>query len=197
MASVTVTAKAPYSGAMTKTFLIRHRYYVADGATGAGTGWGAETSLKNALDLAIDKDEIWMKADECALTEAITCSKAVLIRGGFAGTEVSANARTTASRTVFDGGRTLQNMFQASLGAGELILDGIEFAREAWGAQVLRRREPVAHELRLHGQRQRCAERLSGRCALCHRFAEDGDNSSDELRIQGECVSHRKLHVWD
>ena len=134
MASVTVTAKAPYSGAMTKTFLIRHRYYVADGATGVGTGWGAETSLKNALDLAIDKDEIWMKADECALTEAITCSKAVLIRGGFAGTEVSANARTTASRTVFDGGRTLQNMFQASLGAGELILDGIEFARAKHGA---------------------------------------------------------------
>ena len=120
--SLSVTMKALALGAAMVGFACGAQaatWYVTPEALddGAGTSWGAPISLAGAINNATggtaetEGDEILLKAGDYTLTAAISTSKALTIRGGFAGTEVSANARTTASRTVFDGGRTLQNMF--------------------------------------------------------------------------------------
>ena len=80
-------------------------YYVSAGATGAGSSWADATGdLRAALALATAGDEVWVSAGTYAPTACSPCTPqeralafelapGVLLRGGFAGTEASADDR--------------------------------------------------------------------------------------------------------
>lgn len=85
------------------------RIFVAPGASGSGTSWDDAASLSTALAQHLTvPGEIWMRTGEYALSPD-TVLKAespfpLTIRGGFAGTETSADERPTSGQTILTGG---------------------------------------------------------------------------------------------
>jgi hypothetical protein len=69
-------------------------YVDAEKKSGDGSSWiQAQQTIQEAVDLAQESDQIWVKAGMYYLTSTITITKRVAIYGGFAGTETQLNQR--------------------------------------------------------------------------------------------------------
>lgn len=85
------------------------RIFVAPKASGRGTSWDDAASLSMALALKLTAPcEIWMRTGEYALSASpvlVAESRFPLtVRGGFAGTETSADERPSSGQTILTGG---------------------------------------------------------------------------------------------
>ena len=69
-------------------------FYAAPDGAGTGTSWADAADLKTAYDAAAQADggEVWLKGGKHVLTETVVLASNVVVRGGFAGTETSADA---------------------------------------------------------------------------------------------------------
>ena len=106
-------------------------YVVPGGAgTGDGSSWtNAEDSIQDAVDAATSGDELWvaMGTYTATLDPIVTMKEGVAIYGGFAGTEITRNARDWQSNlTSIDG----QNTRRCVNGANNATLDG--FYNHQW-----------------------------------------------------------------
>ena len=115
--SLAVTVKALALGAAMVGFAYGAQaatWYVTPNALddGAGTSWAAPISLAGAINTATggtaetEGDEILLKAGDYTLTAAISTSKALTIRGGYAGEGTTLDA--TNPYSVLSGGQALE-----------------------------------------------------------------------------------------
>ena len=85
------------------------RIFVAPGAFGLGTSWDDAASLSTALAQHLTvPGEIWMRTGEYALSptavHVVESQFPLTIRGGFVGTETSADERPASGQTILTGG---------------------------------------------------------------------------------------------
>ena len=85
------------------------RIFVAPGASGLGTSWDDAASLSTALAQHLTvPGEIWMRTGEYALSptavHVVESQFPRTIRGGFVGTETSADERPASGQTILTGG---------------------------------------------------------------------------------------------
>ena len=103
---------------------------------GSGERWDDTCSFAQAMRLATDGDEIWIKAGSYAITSALVCTNAhaIAIRGGFAGTESSADARTGGARSRFVGNDSAAiPLYFLSVPAGTVVVEDVEVERTKYG----------------------------------------------------------------
>ena len=97
-------------------------FYVSPNGTGDGSSWAdASPSLATAYAAAAAAGggEVWMKAGTYVLTEAIPLKSGVAVRGGFAGTETSADAADpAANQTIVSGDVDGNNKWTVVGGSG-------------------------------------------------------------------------------
>ena len=112
--------------------------YVAPDGAGDGSSWGAAAGLATALGSAQAGDELWLKAGTYAPQDQLAATVALTIRGGFAGTEASADERTGTACAVIDGemayptgtaSGVVKGLFKVTAASGTLTLDRIEITR--------------------------------------------------------------------
>ena len=112
-------------------------YVTPDGA-GDGSSWGAAAGLASALGSAQAGDELWLKVGTYAPQAQLATDKALTIRGGFVGTEASADARTGTACAVIDGEMAyptslasgqITGLFKVTAASGTVTLDRIEITR--------------------------------------------------------------------
>lgn len=110
-----------------------YRVTTAGAGTKDGSSWENAAALAEIWPTLADGDELWLKAETYALTAALATDKQVTIRGGFAGGETSAEARTGTALTVFDGAKTYPNvaegnsaLLEFSATSGKITLDRLE-----------------------------------------------------------------------
>ena len=117
-------------------------FYVVPGGAGTGDGssWtNAEDSIQDAVDAATNGDELWVAAGTYTATTdpVVTMKEGVAIYGGFAGTEITRNARDWESNlTSIDG----QSTRRCVNGANNATLDGFTITRgysAAYGGGML------------------------------------------------------------
>ena len=139
-ATATVTGKAGgiYEGmTASRTFRIYSVYHVTAfslATEGDGLSWASPMSLTNALAVAstrTGKSEVWLALDKvegAALTVTNT-APLLAIRGGFAGTERSADERPAGTLTVLDGTHAVDCLLRivSTNAAAELELDRLQF----------------------------------------------------------------------
>jgi hypothetical protein len=115
--------------ASTTTVLVWTIWYVDDQMAGSGDGrsWeGAFKTLQEALDAAVDGDEIWVKASNYGLSQALRVDHAVVIYGGFAGDETRRDQRNWhIFTTTLDG----QGQTACVTVSGSATIDGFVFTR--------------------------------------------------------------------
>ena len=113
----------------------------ADGAGSQdGGSWENAKSLASAWTVIQDGDELWLKAETHALTATLATDRQVTIRGGFAGTETSADERTGTDCTVFDGAKKYPaaatgaaGLLEFTAAAGKVTLDRIKVSQSYAG----------------------------------------------------------------
>ena len=95
-------------------------FYAAPDGVGAGASWADAADLKAAYTAAAAAGgEVWMKAGTYILEEAIPLKSGVAVRGGFAGTEVSADeADPAANQTIVSGDVNGNNKWNVVGGSG-------------------------------------------------------------------------------
>lgn len=100
--------------------------FVAPDATGDGTSWESPTTFESAMAMGASQEvEVWMKegvytktADSATYTIPATCS--VAVRGGFAGTETSADERAAGTYSTIDGADAYKTFIVNNTGALEI-----------------------------------------------------------------------------
>ena len=110
-ASVTLTGKAgtPYAGQIdTRYFRIVQAYRVAPGAAAGGEGtWDSPMTFAEAWSAAAaNGGEVWLRKGTHALSSSsaeASLAGAVAVRGGFDGTEVTSDDRTSQDVSTIDG----------------------------------------------------------------------------------------------
>ena len=132
--------------------------HVAPDGTGDGSSWAnAAGSLvaayADAADFAesgCDSGEVWMKAGTYVLTEAIPLMSGVAVRGGFAGTETSADAADpAANQTIVSGDVSGNNKWYVVGGSG---LSGTPM----WQNGVFTEPNPDGRDDYWHGNNSSC-----------------------------------------
>ena len=109
--------------------------YVKAGATGTGDGssWGdAFTDLESALAaVSAAKSEVWIAGDlaPSAAPTPVYIENDVVVRGGFAGTESSADERTEGSRTLIDGADAYDLLVVSLKADVDVAFERIDFKR--------------------------------------------------------------------
>ena len=109
--------------------------YVKAGATGTGDGssWGdAFTDLESALAaVSAAKSEVWIAGDlaPSAAPTPVYIENDVVVRGGFAGTESSADERTESSRTLIDGADAYDLLVVSLKADVDVAFERIDFKR--------------------------------------------------------------------
>lgn len=114
-------------------------YRVAPDGAGSGGSWDSPAGLGAALAAAQEGDEVWLKTGTYAPQAQLSVTAAITIRGGFAGTEASADARTGMACSVIDGeaaypaapliSGTAVGLLKVSASSGTVTLDRIEITR--------------------------------------------------------------------
>lgn len=127
-----VTGLGDYAGHTAhRTFDVAKVYYASyDGDDAAdGTSWATATSVSNAL-LIAEADsfrEIWLKAGTYMLTAGYSTTKAIAVRGGFAGDDANLSRLADDPRSVFDGHDAIGTCF--SVGQVKTAMPMVEFER--------------------------------------------------------------------
>ena len=132
--------------------------HVAPDGTGDGSSWAnAAGSLFAAYadaaafaESGCDSGEVWMKAGTYVLTEAIPLMSGVAVRGGFAGTETSADAADpAANQTIVSGDVSGNNKWYVVGGSG---LSGTPM----WQDGVFTEPNPDGRDDYWHGNNSTC-----------------------------------------
>lgn len=106
------------------------RWYVDVGkhASGDGKSWSrAFKTIQEAVDVAHDEDEIWVKKGRYLLDSTIDIRNAIRIYGGFAGTENSMEERDLSNNMTILDGQDLVRCLQIS--GDDARIDGFHFTR--------------------------------------------------------------------
>ena len=136
-ALLTVTGINGYAGNVSEiAFKIYLRYFVDNGAApgGDGTSWASAMSVATAFETlanASGYNEIWMKQGTVSQPAfVVTNNGALVIRGGFAGTETTLDQRQPGALTTFDGEKTSSILLSINNTTdGDVVLDRIKFCR--------------------------------------------------------------------
>lgn len=122
-------------------FAITGIFRVAPEAQGTGDGmsWENATTFTNAFKLTAQLGGvIWMKEGTYANvseSSAIVVSNAVMVHGGFVGTEKAASERIASKMSTIDGGRARDYLvWFENLEGNEVSFDRIVFTRAKWRA---------------------------------------------------------------
>jgi len=126
-------------------------WYVDPAKTGDGTSWKtAYASIQQAVDAALDGEQVWVKAGVYALTSEIIVDKPVSIYGGFSGKEKRLAGRNWKQRpTTLDGQGTTRCMFLNHEG---ILINGLIFISGSMSEGLLKIRRGGAIHAALKAQ---------------------------------------------
>ena len=137
IATVTITGNNGYAGKSIELFFkITSRIYAKPSVAseGDGTSWANAMSAAKAFETlahASGYNEIWMQEGTVFQPAfSVTNSGALVIRGGFAGTETTLEDRQPGALTVFNGENTATALLRVSdVLAADTVIDRVKFYR--------------------------------------------------------------------